>query len=303
MNDNHSHTHEHSTALTHVNTAFIVGISMNLLFVVIEVIAGIMINSLSLLSDAGHNLADVGVLALALFAFRIAGIKPNEQYTYGFRKTSILVALFNAIILLVSIGAISYEAIHRLFAPASIPGETISLIAGIGIIINTLTALMFIRVREKDLNIKSAYLHLMSDAAVSLGIVIGGIIIYYTHWFWVDSALGIIIAGVILFSTWGLLKASMRLSLDGVPEDIHIDKIKNTALNIAGVKDFHHIHVWAISTSENALTGHLVLLENTSIEKEKQIKHELKHELEHQNIHHITLETERDNETCETQAC
>lgn len=303
MEHNHSHHHDHSVVLTNVNTAFIVGISLNFLFVVIEVIVGLFVHSLSLLSDAGHNLADVGALALSLLAFRLLKVKSNEQYTYGYRKTSILVALFNATVLLVSIGAILYEAIHRFLNPEPLSGITISIVAGIGIVINVVTALMFLRDKDKDMNIKSAYLHLMSDAIVSLGLVIGGIIIYYTHWFWIDSILSVVIAVVILLSTWGLLKNSLRLSLDGVPESIHIDELKAIALKIAGVKDFHHIHVWAISTTENALTAHLVLHQSISIEQEQKIKHELKHELGHNSIHHITLETERENENCETEVC
>ena len=158
MEHSHSHHHDHSTALTAVNTAFIVGICLNFLFVVIEVIVGLFIHSLSLLSDAGHNLADVGALALSLLAFRLLKVRSNEHYTYGYRKTSILVALFNAMILLVSIGAIIYEAIHRLLNPEPIPGITISIVAGIGIVINALTALMFFRDKDKDMNIKSAYI-------------------------------------------------------------------------------------------------------------------------------------------------
>jgi len=304
MEHNHSHHHHHHSApLTNVNRAFIVGISLNFLFVIIEVFAGLYVHSLSLLSDAGHNLADVGALALSLLAFRMLKVKSNEHYTYGYRKTSILVALFNAMVLLVSIGAIMYEAIHRFLNPEPIPGTTISIVAGIGIIINTITALMFLRDKDKDMNIKSAYLHLMSDAVVSLGLVIGGIVIYYTGWFWIDSILGIVIAVVILFSTWGLLKNSLRLSLDGVPENIHIDELKTGVLKVAGVKDFHHIHVWAISTTENALTAHLVLQQDISIEQEQTIKHEIKHQLEHKNIHHVTLETERENEPCEMEDC
>ena len=302
-NHTHSHHHDNSHAAATVNTAFIVGISLNFLFVVIEVITGLYIHSLSLLSDAGHNLADVGALSLSLLAFRLLKVKSSEQYTYGYRKTSILVALFNAMVLLVSIGAILYEAIHRFLNPQVIPGITISIVAGAGIVINTVTALLFFRDKDKDMNIKSAYLHLMSDAVVSLGLVLGGVLIYYTHWFWIDSILSALIAVVIFFSTWGLLKDSLRLSLDGVPGNIHIDDLKTAALKIPGVKGFHHIHVWAISTTENALTAHLVLEQGISIDQEQNIKHELKHQLEHKNIHHITLETERENEPCETEEC
>ena len=300
MEHTHSHHHHnHSPTLLNVNTAFIVGILFNFLFVVIEVIIGLLIHSLSLLSDAGHNLADVGALALSLLAYRLLKVKPNEHYTYGYRKTSILVALFNSVVLLVSIGAILFEAMHRLFHPEPLPGSTIAIVAGIGIIINAATAILFFKDKDKDLNIKSAYLHLLSDALVSFALVIGGIAIYYTHLFWIDSALSIIIAIVIFISTWGLLKNSLRLSLDAVPENINMKDIKATALKVKGVIELHHIHIWAISTTENALTAHLVLSRNATAEEEQKIKHELKHVLYHKNIHHITLETERDNEQCE----
>ncbi|GAC1453837.1 MAG: cation diffusion facilitator family transporter [Chitinophagaceae bacterium] len=297
------HHHDHAVTLTHVNTAFIAGISLNFIFVIIEVIAGLYIHSLSLLSDAGHNLADVAALGLSLLAFKLLTVRSNKDFTYGYRKTSILVALFNAMVLMLSIGAIVYEAMHRFLRPEPVQGTTIAIIAGIGIIINASTALLFFRNKEKDMNIKSAYLHLMSDAVVSLGLVIGGIIIVYTHWFWVDSALSIVVALVILLSTWRLLKDSLRLSLDGVPTDINLDEIKATAMKVKGVRDFHHVHIWAISTTENALTAHLVLAVHASIEEEKQIKHTLRHELEHKNIQHITLETERENENCATALC
>jgi len=300
----HHHHHDHSVALTNVSMAFIIGICLNFLFVIIEVVVGFSIHSLSLLSDAGHNLADVGALALSLLAFRLLKVKSNEQYTYGYRKTSIIVSLFNAMLLLVSIGAILYEAILRFIRPeTNIPGFTISIVAAVGIVINAVTALLFFRDKEKDMNVKSAYLHLMSDAVVSLGIVIGGIIIFYTHWFWIDSVLSIIIAAVILLSTWRLMKESLRLSLDGIPENIQLQDVKAAALKINGVKDLHHIHIWAISTTENALTAHLVLSKDITIEQERNIKHVLKHEFEHKNIHHVTLETERENEPCETADC
>ncbi|MBK9982114.1 MAG: cation transporter [Saprospiraceae bacterium] len=302
MSDSHTH-HVHSAALNNVNAAFIIGIGLNLLFVIIEGIAGLFTHSLSLLSDAGHNLADVGSLALSLLAFRLLKVKSTKLYTYGYRKTSILVALFNAMVLFVVVGAIIYEAAHRFFYPEPIPGLTISIVAGVGIVINSVTALLFLRDKDKDLNIKSAYLHLMSDAFISLGIVIGGIIIYYTHWFWVDSVVSISVAIFILFSTWRLLKGSLRLSLDGVPENISLDDIKTIARQVDGVKDVHHVHIWAISTTENAMTAHLVLGKNVSCEEEQKIKHDLKHEFLHLNIHHSTLETERENVICDSEDC
>lgn len=287
------HHHHHAEPLTNVNNAFIFGIALNLLFVIIEVVSGLYIHSLSLLSDAGHNLADVAALGLSLFAYKMLKVKSNESYTFGYRKTSILVSLFNAVVLLVSIGAIAFEAVYHFFHPVPLPGGTIAIVAGIGIIINTVTALMFLRDKEKDINVKSAYLHLMSDAAVSVGLVIGGIIIYYTNWWWIDSLLSIVIAAVIILSTWNLLKVSLRLSLDGVPDDISIEDIKATALKVPGLVNIHHIHVWAISTTENALTAHIQISEEINYKEEEDIKSELRHQLLHKKIQHVTLETER----------
>lgn len=299
MGHSHSHGHHHTHELPkQVNTAFAIGIALNFLFVVVEVVVGLFIHSLSLLSDAGHNLADVGALALSLLAFRLVKVKPTEQYTYGYRKTSVIVALFNAMVLLVSIGAIIYEAAHRFLNPEPMPGGVIAIVAGIGIVINSVTALLFFREKDRDLNVKSAYLHLLSDALVSVALVAGGIVIFYTGWYWIDSALSILVAIVILVGTWRLLKDSLRLSLDGVPVNIELNKLRGAALKVAGVIDLHHIHVWALSTTENALTAHLVLAENATIDEEQKIKRELKHELLHQNIHHITLETEREGQPC-----
>jgi cobalt-zinc-cadmium efflux system protein len=301
MAHDHSH-HHHTVEPANMNTAFIAGIGLNLLFVIVEAIAGFVTHSLSLLSDAGHNLADVGSLALSLLAFRMLKIKSTEKYTYGYRKTSILVALFNAVILLVSIGIIAYEAARRLFDPEVVAGLNISIVAAIGIFINFGSARMFFSSRKSDINVKSAYLHLIADAVVSLGIVIGGIVIYFTDWYWLDPVISIVIALVILVSTWHLLTESLRLSLDGVPGNISIAAIRKVAMEIKGVADFNHIHVWAISTTENALTAHVVLQPDISASEEQEIKRRLKHELEHQNIQHSTLETEKiatgHNATC-----
>src|SRR4051812_11733824 len=218
----HNHSHSHNIVLTSVNTAFVVGICLNFLFVVIEAIVGLSIKSLSLLSDAGHNLADVGSLALSLLAFKLLKVKSNPRFTYGFRKSTVLVALFNSVILLLSIGAIVYEAVQRSFHPEPLPGKTIAIVAAVGIAINFLSALLFLKNKDQDLNIKSAYLHLMSDAVVSAGIVFGGIVIYFTGWYWIDPVVSIVIALIILSSTWSLLKDSLRLSLDGVPRDVDL---------------------------------------------------------------------------------
>jgi cobalt-zinc-cadmium efflux system protein len=295
----HGHSHGHIAELSSVNTAFIIGIILNLTFVLIEAVVGIAIHSMSLLSDAGHNLADVASLGLSLFAFRMMKAKSNTIYTYGYKKTTVLVALLNGGILLVSIGAILYESIHRLILPEPLPGKTISIVAAIGILINTITALLFFRNKENDLNIKGAFLHLMSDAVVSAALVVGGIIIIYTKWYWIDPLLGILVAVVIVVSTWNLLRDSLRLSLDAVPLGIDLRAVKEAIEKISGVQDFHHIHIWALSTTENALTGHVVLKKEIGMEDQEKIKGEIKHKLLHLNIQHVTLETETEELACE----
>ncbi|CAN5571367.1 cation diffusion facilitator family transporter [soil metagenome] len=298
-----SHDHHHSIDPKKVNAAFRIGIGLNFAFVIIEVIAGFYIHSLSLLSDAGHNLADIAALALSLLAFKLLKVRSTPEYTYGYRKTSILVALFNGMVLMVSIGAIIFEAAHKFFNPEPLPGITIAWVAGAGILINTITAFMFFWDREKDLNIKSAYLHLLSDALVSAVLVVGGVMIYYTSWYWIDPVLSIIVAFTIFFSTWKLLKESFRLSMDGVPKDMSIEKIISSSKEISGIKDIHHIHLWAMSTTENALTAHIVVDKICSLEETEKIKHALKHNLEKLNIQHITLEVESSDEDCRMTKC
>ncbi len=297
------HSHGHAPVITTINKAFIIGIVLNLAYVIIQIAIGLRINSLSLLSDAGHNFLDVAGLALAMIAFKLAKSKSTDKYTYGYKKSSILISLLNAVILLISIGAIGYEAIFRFKNPQPLPGTTIAIIAGIGILINGVSAFMFFRDKESDINVKAAFLHLASDALVSLGLVIGGIIIFYTHLYWIDPLLSIIICIVIIVNTWSLLKDSLRLSLDGVPDNVNIQKVKEEILKTNGVKDFHHIHIWAISTTQNALTGHLVVSETLTNLEIAKIKDKLKHQLDHLNIQHTTLETEFENEKCEQAGC
>jgi cobalt-zinc-cadmium efflux system protein len=307
MAHNHSdhshagHSHSHVPEITSINKAFIVGIVLNLMYVIIQVGIGLKINSLSLLSDAGHNFLDVAALALAMMAFKLSKSKSTDKYTYGFKKSSILISLLNAVILLVSIGAIGYEAVFRFGNPQPLPGKIISIVAAIGIVINGVSAFMFFRDKEKDINVKAAFVHLAADALVSLGLVAGGLIIFFTHWYWIDPLLSIIICLVIIASTWSLLKNSLRLSLDGVPNTVDIKIIKETVLKETGVKDFHHLHVWAISTTQNAMTGHVVVSNELSNVQVSQLKHKIKHQLEHLNIQHATLETE--TETCSEKVC
>lgn len=302
--DHHDHHHQFPGAdQVEMSRAFTAGIVLNVLFVLVEAFAGFAFDSLALLSDAVHNLADVGTLALSLVAFRLLKVKPTAQYTYGYRKTSILVALFNSVVLLVSIGGITIEAIRHFLHPQEVPGIAISVVAGIGIIINGWTAYLFVGKNQKDVNIQGAYLHMLSDALVSAGVVIGGIAIYFTSWFWIDPLLSLGVAAFILISTWKLLKESLRLSLDGVPRDIEIETIRASAKKINGVMDLHHIHVWALSSNQNAMTAHVVLTDKSTREDENRIKDELKHQLVHQNIQHVTLELEHESEPCESGDC
>ena len=291
----HNHEHHHAEiSADGVNKAFYVGIVLNLLFVLIEAIVGLYIHSLSLLSDAGHNLADVAGLTLSLVAFKLVKIKPNENYTYGYKKTTILIALFNAVVLLVSVLIIGYEAIQRFTNPQPLPGFVIAGVAAVGIVINAVSALFFFRNKEKDINIKSAYLHLLSDAMVSLALVIGGIAMYYTGWTWVDPLLSIVVALVILFSTLSLLKHSLRLAIDGVPENINPQKIKDAIKNVPGVQAVHHIHIWSLSSTQNAITLHIQVHAALSLTDTEAIKQHIKHLLQHEGINHATIETEPD---------
>ena len=296
MSHEHSHQHSHAINAESLNKAFIIGIVLNLAFVVIEFAAGFWFDSLALLSDAGHNLSDVVSLVLALLAFRLAKVKANERYTYGYKKSTILVSLLNAVILLVAVGAIVIESIHKLSNPAVVPGGAIAWVAGVGVLINAFTAFLFMKDKEKDLNVKGAYLHMVADALVSVGVLVAGIIISRTGWYIIDPIIGLIVAVVILISTWNLLHDSLRLTLDGVPTSIDSQKVVEAIRALPGVDDVHHIHIWAISTTENALTAHIVLKQPEGMQE---VKHLIRHRLEDFGIGHATLEFEVPGEHCE----
>jgi len=296
MSHEHSHQHSHTINAESLNKAFIIGIVLNLAFVVIEFAAGFWFDSLALLSDAGHNLSDVVSLVLALLAFRLAKVKANERYTYGYKKSTILVSLLNAVILLVAVGAIVIESIHKLSNPAVVPGGAIAWVAGVGVLINAFTAFLFMKDKEKDLNVKGAYLHMAADALVSVGVLVAGIVISRTGWYIIDPIIGLIVAVVILISTWNLLHDSLRLTLDGVPTSIDSQKVVEAIRALPGVDDVHHIHIWAISTTENALTAHIVLKQPEGMQK---VKHLIRHRLEDFGIGHATLEFEVPGEHCE----
>jgi cobalt-zinc-cadmium efflux system protein len=289
---NDTHNHHHGVTLQNISKVFVIGIFLNLGFVIVEFVAGFFGNSLALLSDAGHNLSDVATLFLSWFAFQMAKREATHKFTYGYHKSTILVSLINAIILLIAVGSIGWEAINRFMDPVEIKGEMISIVAGIGIIVNATSALLFFRDKDKDINIKGAYMHLALDALVSVGVVIAGFIISCTGLKWIDPLISLVIMAVVTYSTWGLLKESLLLSLDAVPRNVDVEKIKVTVAKNKGIIDIHHIHIWAMSTTKNAMTAHLTVEENLSEKEIGILKHEIKHQLEHHNIHHATLETE-----------
>ena len=295
MAHSHEHHHEHVHELTSLNKSFIIGITLNILFVLVEFGIGFYNDSLGLLSDAGHNLGDVASLVLAMLAFRLAKVHPNSRYTYGYKKSTVLVSLLNAVILLVAVGIIIAESIDKLLHPVPVEGAAIAWTAGVGVIVNAVTAWLFMKDKEKDLNVKGAYLHMAADTLVSVGVVISGIIIMYTGWTLVDPIIGFVIAVIIVISTWGLLHDSLRLSLDGVPVGIDSEKVGQIILAQSGVESFHHLHIWALSTTETALTAHIVI---DYLRCMVEVKHAVKHQLEHVGIHHATLEFEYKGACC-----
>lgn len=294
MTHQHVHTPPGET-LRHVTRAFVLGITLNLAFVIVEFVAGLVSGSLALLSDASHNLSDVATLGLSLFAFRIAKRKADSRYTYGFHKASILASLANAVILLIAVGGIGWEATQRLMHPHPAQGNTISLVAGIGIAVNAFSALLFYRDRHTDLNIKGAYLHLAADALVSVGVVVAGFVISSTQLLWIDPFVSLLIMVVVLRSTWGLLTESLKLSMDAVPSGIDGDRVKQKMEQIAGVQRVHHLHIWALSTTRNAMTAHIIVDKTLTNEQVAELKTALRHVLEHNNITHATLETEHEH--------
>jgi cobalt-zinc-cadmium efflux system protein len=298
----HHHHHDHAPKLDHLNSAFIIGIILNSAFVIIEVVAGFITKSLSLLTDAGHNLGDVAGLALALLAFKLSKVNSSDKYTYGYKRSTIMVSFFNAVILFAAVAFIVYEAVVRLMSQEEVNGAAMAWVSFIGIGINSVTAWLFVKDKDKDLNVKGAYLHMAMDAIVSFGVVISGIIIYFSHLYWIDSVVSLIIAAVILRGTWSLLIDSLRLEMDGVPKKINIDKIKEELLKGKGVVDVHHMHVWALSTTENALTAHIVI-DPEFMPTFDAIKRDLRHRLEHMDINHCTLEPEFGTVECKQQDC
>ncbi len=253
------HGHEHGAA--NYGRAFAIGVVLNLGFVVVEFVYGHLAHFLALMADAGHNLSDVLALSLAWGAAVLARRRPTPGRTYGMRRSSILAALVNAIVLLVAVGAIAWEAVRRFRELAPVAGKTVIGVAVIGVVINTVTALLFLSGRKGDLNIRGAFLHMAADAGVSLGVVLAGVAILATGWWWLDPVVSLVIVVVILIGTWDLLRDSVNLALDAVPEGVDLHGVRQYLAGLPQVVDVHDLHIWGMSTTETALTAHLVMTE------------------------------------------
>ena len=294
----HNHHHHHHAGVGNpasLKGIYLVSIALNLAFVFIEAGVGLWKGSLGLLSDAGHNLSDVFSLLLALVAFRLASTQGNKKYTYGYRKGSILISLLNAVILMVAVGAILMESIHKISRPEAIDGGAIAWTAAAGIVVNGLTAFLLMKHRKGDINSRGAFLHMAADTLVSVGVVVSGIVISLTGWYIIDPVIGIIIAIIILVGTWDLLSESLRMSLDAVPESIDPEAVRRTMESTPGVCGVHHMHIWPISTTETALTAHLVLQPESP---SGEVVRKVKEQLQDAGIRHATLETELDGQPC-----
>jgi cobalt-zinc-cadmium efflux system protein len=254
--DHHQHAHG---SFDPTQRAFAVGVSLNLIFVAVELYFGFAANSLALLADAGHNFSDVIGLLIAWGALALARRKPSARFTYGLRSSTIMAAMANAMLLLVAVGGIVWEASQRLFAPEAVSGYTMIWVALLGVFINIGTALMLQHGSKNDLNVRGAFLHMVADAAVSLGVVVAGVLMLWLGWLWLDGAVSILIAAVILWSTWGLFRESMNLSLHAVPAQIDADEVRAYLSALPGVSEVHDLHIWAMSTTEIALTAHVLM--------------------------------------------
>ena len=296
----HAHSHGgggHAHGPASFGRAFLIGIVLNVGFVLIEAGYGISVNSVALLADAGHNLSDVLGLLIAWGAATLSKRQPSAHYSYGLRRTSILAALFNAVFLLVAIGAIAFEAVQRLMHPQPVEGGVIMAVASVGIVINGITAWLFASGRKGDINIRGAFLHMAADAAVSAGVVIAGFLVIRTGWLWLDPATSLVIVVVILVGTWGLLRSSVAMSLDRVPEGIAPAEVDSALIALPGVTKVHDLHIWSMSTTDIALTCHLVMPEGCPGDSFLHDASQMLHD--HFEIGHSTIQVEQDeHEAC-----
>ncbi|MGB0761065.1 MAG: cation diffusion facilitator family transporter [Rubripirellula sp.] len=286
----HQCAHHHPSGQSY-GWAFATGVILNLGFVGVEAFFGWYTGSLALLADAGHNLSDVLGLLVAWGGYALAKLPPSPQRTYGWRSSTILGAVFNGLLLLIAVGGIAWEALGRLVQPTQVPAEMVIVVAAVGVIINTGTALLFVRGRKTDLNIRGAYLHMAADALLSLGVVGAGFVIMWTQWSWIDPVSSLVIAAVIFLGTWGLLKDSIHLALQAVPPDIDFDEVHLALSELPNVSEVHDLHVWAVSTTEVAMTAHLV---RPNLENDDQLLAQASSMLHSRfNIDHTTIQIER----------
>ncbi|WP_031430358.1 cation diffusion facilitator family transporter [Methylomicrobium agile] len=297
--EHHSHPHSHAP---NYGRAFAVGILLNSIFIAAEVVYGFLSHSLALIADAGHNLGDVLGLFLAWGATALSRRAATERHSYGLQRASVLAALANAVLLLVAVGAIILEAVQRLETPSPIAADTVIWVAVAGIVINAGTAMMFMSGRKSDLNIRGAFLHMAADALVSAGVVAGAAVILFTGWQWVDPALSLILALTIIYSSWRLLWDSLNLALDAVPEGIDAAAVRAYLLGLPAVTDVHHLHIWGLSTTQAALTVHLVLTDDS---RSNALLHQINHDLHDRfGIGHATIQFESAGEAaCHSEQC
>lgn len=296
----HHHHHVHHHQIDSLNNVFKISIALNVLYVAIEAGVGFYAGSLGLLSDAGHNLGDVFSLLLALLAFRLAKVHPTARYTYGYKKSTILISLVNALILVAAVCLIVAESIHKFSHPVAVDGTVVSWTAAVGIVVNGLTAWLLMRQQKGDLNVRGAFLHMAADTLVSLGVVVSGFVIQQTGCVLVDPVVSLVISVVILVSTWRLLKESVSLSLDGVPSSLSKGEVCDLLRNLPHIEDIHHVHIWAISTTEVALTAHIVL---GNMEYMESVKDDVRRTLAAKGIAHCTLEMELSGCDCRCKDC
>ena len=288
--------HNHGHVPANYDKAFAIGIALNASYVVVGAVFGVLSGSLALVADAGHNLTDVLSLLLAWGASRLSQLQPTRRYTYGLRSSSILASLVNAIILLIAVGAIAWEAIRRFNQPHQIPGGTIMAVAALGVVINAATALLFVKGRDSDLNIKGAFLHMAADAGVSLGVVIAGFAVIKTGFSWIDPVTSLVIVAIIAVGTWGLLRDSACLALQAVPPGIDANKVKEYLAALPEVVSVHDLHIWPMSTTETALTAHLEMPNGNAGDK---FLHDVcKHLHDEFKIEHSTIQIEQDANAC-----
>ncbi len=296
MNLDMEHNHSHSSNIN-LGNAFKIGISINIVFIIIEASYGFLSNSMALVADAGHNLSDVLALVFSWVAVILSQRKPTLKFTYGFRRSTILIALLNTVLLLAAVVFIVWETIERLGKPLVINSNSVIIVAAIGIVINGFTAWLFMKGKKHDLNIRSAFVHFVADALVSLGVVVAGIIMAFTGVVWIDSVVSIAIIAVILYSSYHLLIDSVNLALDAVPENVNIVAVRNYLKSLPQVSDIHDLHIWALSTTDAALTVHLATNTQTDVTFITNIQHQLHEQFD---IEHATIQVEFGDTACET---